>query len=361
MDFGLSSLDYDDLMRAGPSDTDVAEEALRGIYAGAGLDTPEFVWVSSPRDGFARIAGLFEERGPEMRRRAIRRILDPGKSVCVCRWCRGVAVNPFLVPKQETYVRPDPNVERRQRGAAQAWRTVLRGLWRDAKVDSDFSSHLRKFAELVGGSLPFGNPWTVVEGLSQMMRRGDGPLDKGFDPRWVALAASAGWWWLYEGLAVVSLRPIFVAYDSEWRLHCDSGPALRYVDGWGMNVVEGTLVWARFFEPDAITLEVIRSEENLEVRRLMIDRYGPERYVADCGATLVDSDEYGELWWIGSVPGRRRLPEMAMVKVVDATPGPDGRRRVYWLHVPPTVQTAREAVAWTFGLPADSYRPEVET
>lgn len=35
--------------------------------------------------------------------------------------------------------------------------------------------------------------------------------------------------------------------------------------------------------------------------------------------------------------------------------------RMYLLRVPPTVRTAREAVAWTFDVPAEAYRPFAET
>ena len=41
-----------------------------------------------------------------------------------------------------------------------------------------------------------------------------------------------------------------------------------------------------------------------------------------------------------------------MVEVVNSTPEPDGSRKTYFLRVPPTIGTAREAVAWTFGLGA---------
>jgi hypothetical protein len=50
-----------------------------------------------------------------------------------------------------------------------------------------------------------------------------------------------------------------------------------------------------------------------------------------------------------------------MVHVVNKTPEPDGSYKDYFLCVPPTMRTAREAVAWTFGLDADAYKPLVET
>jgi hypothetical protein len=52
---------------------------------------------------------------------------------------------------------------------------------------------------------------------------------------------------------------------------------------------------------------------------------------------------------------------LVMVKVVNATPEADGSFKDYFLRVPPTVQTAREAVAWTFGKAADDYGPVKES
>jgi hypothetical protein len=50
-----------------------------------------------------------------------------------------------------------------------------------------------------------------------------------------------------------------------------------------------------------------------------------------------------------------------MVEVREATPHPDGRPKHHWLRVPPTMTTAHEAVAWTFGLAAQECAPQIET
>lgn len=52
---------------------------------------------------------------------------------------------------------------------------------------------------------------------------------------------------------------------------------------------------------------------------------------------------------------------VVMVEVVNSTPEPDGTRRTYWLRVPPRTLTAREGVAWTFGLSAEEYAPQRRT
>jgi hypothetical protein len=47
--------------------------------------------------------------------------------------------------------------------------------------------------------------------------------------------------------------------------------------------------------------------------------------------------------------------------VVNASVGKDGTRKEFFLQVPMKVKTAREAVAWTFGLPEMDYAPTLET
>ena len=45
-----------------------------------------------------------------------------------------------------------------------------------------------------------------------------------------------------------------------------------------------------------------------------------------------------------------------MVEVLNSTPEPDGSRKTYFLRVPPDTQTARQGVAWTFGMRPDDYQ-----
>jgi len=47
--------------------------------------------------------------------------------------------------------------------------------------------------------------------------------------------------------------------------------------------------------------------------------------------------------------------------VVNGSPEPDGTFRHYFLQVPATVRSAREGVAWTYGLTEHRYRLAVRT
>ena len=72
----------------------------------------------------------------------------------------------------------------------------------------------------------------------------------------------------------------------------------------------------------------------------------------------VDHDEkFGTLW-------RRELSDdepIVMLEVVNATRERDGSSKHYWLRVPPTMTTAREAAAWTFDRAPEDYAPSIET
>ncbi|MBB5936632.1 DUF6745 domain-containing protein [Streptomyces zagrosensis] len=173
-----------------------------------------------------------------------------------------------------------------------------------------------------------------------------------------AVAQAAGWWWPYENVAIIAERPSELYRDEAGRLDRGDGPALAFPDGFALYAWRGMPVPANFLhslgELDATR---IRTEENAELRRVMLEHYGYDRYLSESGAQPVHEDETGVLW-------RIELDDdepVVMVEVVNSTPEPDGSSRTYWLRVPPRTRTAREGVAWTFGVSADAYEPQRQT
>lgn len=109
--------------------------------------------------------------------------------------------------------------------------------------------------------------------------------------------------------------------------------------------------------PVSITVEEIEKEENLEVKRVMIDQFGAEKYLLVSGAEEINRSKRGILY-------RKEIKNdepIVMVKVKNSTPEPDGSTKDYFLRVPPDIKTATEAVAWTFGLTVEEYEPLQET
>ena len=176
---------------------------------------------------------------------------------------------------------------------------------------------------------------------------------------WRDIAQSCCWWWCYENYVVISERPIVCRMtEQEGRLHCEDGPALAFADGYSLFRWHGVAVPEELIcHPEMISVARIDGETNAEVRRVMLERYGESRYLADSGAMPVHTDGYGTLF-------RKEIPDdepIVMVRVINSTPEKDGQRKTYMLRVPPTIETAHAAVAWTFGLDAKDYHPDVET
>jgi hypothetical protein len=163
---------------------------------------------------------------------------------------------------------------------------------------------------------------------------------------------------VHADFAIISDRPEILLVDDQNRPHCDTGPFCKWRDGSALYAVHGVRVPAWIIErPERITVNKIDEEQNSEIRRIMIARYGESRYVQDSGSFSVSEDSFGTLY-------RKEVKNdepIVMVRVMNSTPEPDGTVKPYWIRVPPTMKTAREAIAWTFGMTADEYQPSVET
>jgi hypothetical protein len=350
----LSSLENLHLLDSGRTDPDAAEEALGKLYEGAGLSNPEYIWVGSPLAGFQRVLEEIQRLGLEgLRTRAVENLLaGTVEEQCFCQWCKAISVSAAIHPPNDR--RPFSAVTDR---AAEL--VLIQALQRQLRDDLDDPISRIRRTTAPSRNRPYCNPWATRALLGDP---GDSEVSTD-NPRysWFRLAAAAGWWWPYQGFAVLSARPEYLA-TSDGQISRDDGPAVIYPDGWSVNAVWNVLLPEDAFRPGGPNLNAIVNEPNLEVRRVLIDLYSPDRYVVDAGGRLLSEDETGQLWVLESQnsPGREAR-RMTVVRVVDATPKANGEHRVYWLHVPPTMRTAREAVAWTFGLDSDEYRPEVET
>jgi hypothetical protein len=166
------------------------------------------------------------------------------------------------------------------------------------------------------------------------------------------LATSVGWVQPHEHTCWLAERPSLLRRDPQDRLHNASGPALLYPDGWSVWAWKGVEIPSWLIErPDSITLASIDNESDIQVRRCMIEIMTPQRYVALGGALRIAEDETGILWrkaWLAS-------DAWAAVEVINATPEPDGTRKHFFLQVPANLRTARDAVAWTYGMRPNVY------
>jgi hypothetical protein len=187
----------------------------------------------------------------------------------------------------------------------------------------------------------------------------------------------AGAWMLYwtsDTLYWIAKPTVSVERVNEHRrrrLHHATGPAL------GCDI-EDLYFWHGVFVPahvvlarDQITLAEIQTERNAEVRRVLLERFGFDRYVSESGAIPIHADATGTLYRC-DVPDDEPL---MVVRVTNSSPEPDGTFKHYVLRVDPELRplladgttgdpqalTAHNAVASTFGLTGSAYAPVVET
>lgn len=115
--------------------------------------------------------------------------------------------------------------------------------------------------------------------------------------------------------------------------------------------------WMVAFHPECITIDQILCEENAALRRVLLERFGLERFMCQVRVDVIDSDV--------DAGGERRLLCRPMVNDEDlyclqvTCPS---TRAAYILRVPPHMRTCRQAAAWIAGFDdPDEYKPLVET
>ena len=321
----------------GAGERSAAEAGVRLAYRRAGLREPErIVWARSPLEAARLLAAEPRPTGPSVR--------------------TAVRDRPIAAERERLHTRLGPT------GWSEHWRATGADLW---ETTAPLVDRIRAGIVEALASGPADEPRIRVLLLDAVLGQHEAAWLSAFDTDedsavagLAQVARAAGWWWPYAELAVISERPTELHRDEAGRLDRGDGPALAYPDGFALHAWRGLPVPGEFLDQlGSLTPARIRDEENAELRRVMLEHYGYDRYLAESGAKPVHRDETGVLWRI-ALSGDE---DVAMVEVVNSTPEPDGTSRTYWLRVPPRTRTAREGVAWTFGLGAEAYAPLRQT
>ena len=159
-----------------------------------------------------------------------------------------------------------------------------------------------------------------------------------------AVSENVGWWWPFENAVIVTERPCVIKFDGEKRLHCETGPAVEYRDGFGVYAWRGIRIppeWIKDGPPDAISCLRV---ENIEQRRIACEMRGWHNILPKLpNAKLIDkhsNPQVGELWQ-GDLPdhGKERFLQVKC-----------GTGRTFAIPVGMEFSTAREANAATYGI-----------
>ena len=134
-----------------------------------------------------------------------------------------------------------------------------------------------------------------------------------------SVAETCHWWIAYKDIFIVSNRPRSIVRNDMGRLNNMDGMAVEYRDGWGVYAINGVRLQEKYFNKP-LTTNIIDSCTNTEQRRVLITKYGTQKYIQDSGSIKIHSDEWGTLYR----KERQGDTPIEMVKVVNSTPEPDG-------------------------------------
>jgi hypothetical protein len=111
------------------------------------------------------------------------------------------------------------------------------------------------------------------------------------------------------------------------------------------------------FQPQSITVSEVLDQPNSELRRVLLERMGYEKFLAEAQAKVLDSDrDPGGERRLLYVPMQNDEPLVCLAVYCPST----GRQ--YMLRVPPKMRTCRQAAAWIAGFDREEdYQPIAET
>ena len=167
---------------------------------------------------------------------------------------------------------------------------------------------------------------------------------------------SAGWYLPHANICWVSERHHLLLRDERGRLHCASGPAVMYPDGWAIYAWHGVRVPEHIIEQrDWLTVKQIMAEPNTEVRRVMRNLYGNDRFLIDAGAKELDASvNHGARLLSLRLPG-----DPVDIRMMELTCPSTGSK--YFERVPPDTATAMDGLAWRFQVKPAEYEPTQQT
>ena len=105
------------------------------------------------------------------------------------------------------------------------------------------------------------------------------------------LFKECGWIFAYENICIVCDRPTQLFLDSQNRLHAEGKPAIQFADGYSLYSYRGVTLPEKYgkFHPNDWRSQWILSEENTELRRVLIQGIGYSRICQKLEAEKLDT------------------------------------------------------------------------
>ncbi|CBN57009.1 MULTISPECIES: DUF6745 domain-containing protein [Kamptonema] len=163
------------------------------------------------------------------------------------------------------------------------------------------------------------------------------------DEKWSvvqSLVKNCGWIFPYDKICYVCDRPRILCFDSQERLHAEGSAAIQFADGFSVYAYHGVRLPEQYgkVHPQQWRSEWLLSEDNAEVRRVLIQGIGYNRICQELAAVELDIwQEYTLL----KIDNNVDVEAIYLLKMTCPSTG-----HIHVLRVPPDVESAREAIRW---------------
>ncbi|MEG4518439.1 leucine-rich repeat domain-containing protein, partial [Microcoleus sp. AT9_A5] len=144
----------------------------------------------------------------------------------------------------------------------------------------------------------------------------------------------------FEKFCYVCDRPRHLRFDSQNRLHAEGEPAIEFADGWNFYYYHGVELPEEYGEvhPNQWQSQWLLTEDNAELRRVLIEGIGYDRIIQELSAKQIDSwQEYALL----QIDEADDFEPICLLKMTCPSTG-----FIHALRVPPYLISAREAIRW---------------
>jgi hypothetical protein len=216
-----------------------------------------------------------------------------------------------------------------------------------------------------------GNTWAAgVDFLSFFRHVVKLDLDYSKWDHYEKAAIHGGFRFMHPKFCIVSDFPELIKIDAQNRSHCEDGPSHRWRDGFEAYYWHGFRIppadanspdytWI-IREKHRLNPDIIEKEANAELRRVMLEIYGYDRYIKERNAEVISSDKDGN----GNERSLLRVKiagqEVRLLRVMNGTIELDGKRREFTLGAM-RGETPHDAVAASYGIAPKKYKESVRT
>ncbi len=321
-----------------PIDTEKAIAAVKVAYAAIGLEEPEIIICSSPRDAFLQIFNLLKsDRSENCSNEG--RWNRPGQKLD-WKWMSRSIVGEFASPGVWDYEFDHMTIE--------------------SEADSTLIWLMREFGDEYGRSEPtiehdfsyslydLKSPETPTTLLKEIylteLYISSSNINLSQKPQEILsfkkqLLEHCGFIFPFEKICVVCDRPRHLRFDSQNRLHAEGEPAIEFTDGWNFYYYHGVRLPEQYGQVhlNLWKAEWLLSADNAELKRVLIQGIGYDRIIQELSAKQIDTWQKYALLKIDNAD----VEPIYLLKMTCPSTG-----FIHALRVPPNMRSAREAIRW---------------